>query len=137
MAPEGPSRVRPAWEWAGLPPKEYEARLRSLAKWVTWLADNYGQWVELPACWPLHELLRQELAFFCYWHRQILRFGRDPSEGVRWHVSLRSAAQRWRALSSCRHDGASVGFTNVDGARRVALQRFLVQVPDLGDGAAV
>jgi len=128
------TRLPPPWDWTGLPADELAARLRSVAKWVAWLVDNYGDWVDLPACWPLHELLRAELTFFCYWHRRILAAGTDASEGVRWHLSLRFAAGRWRELSNCRHDDNPARSARLEAGRRVSLQGFLAQVPDLADG---
>ncbi len=91
------------WDWANLGPAELNQRWRSLAAWVRWLQDNYGNWVKLPPCWPRHEALRSELEFFRAWHAQLLEDG-DATEGTNWHSSLRSAATAWMELADCDHD---------------------------------
>ena len=63
--------------------------------------------MDLPACWPLHEALRSELAFLWYWHRSLYADPADPSQGIRWHSSLHSSSQAWWRLASCRHEGES------------------------------
>jgi hypothetical protein len=83
--------------------------LEDLAAWVADLQQAYGRWVRLPACWPCHRALREELAVFWYW-RQRLDQAPDasPEEAVRWHQTLRTAAQVWaEAFGGCRHE--SVG----------------------------
>jgi hypothetical protein len=123
--------VGAAWDWNGLDSAGYQGRLRDLASWVSWLVGTYEDWVELPPCWPLHESLRAELAFFCYWHRRIARIGRDPSEGIRWHLSMRLAATRWRAVGACRHEEPSSHMAQLQAERTTALRGFLARASNL------
>lgn len=111
----------PRWNWTDLSSEEYRERLEDLAGWVAWLVDSYGEWVELPPCWPVHEALRAELSFFCYWNRRIMRLGRDPSEGLRWHLNLRAAAVQWRSLSACRHEPEASAARRRRDQRRAAV----------------
>jgi hypothetical protein len=91
------------WDWSRLDPAARRQRWDSLVQWVSWLVENYDPWVKLPECWPRHEALRSELAFFQEWHREVVESG-DPYDGTSWHSSLRSAAEAWTLLSTCRHE---------------------------------
>jgi hypothetical protein len=83
-----------------------EAELEELAEWVADLQQAYGRWVRLPACWPCHRALREELMFFWYWRNRIdTASNATAEEGVRWHQSLRVSAQAWaEAFGGCRHE---------------------------------
>ncbi len=105
MAEEQGARL-PLWNWTELPEPERQVELEDLAEWVADLQQAYGRWVRLPACWPCHCALREELAVFWYW-RQRLDETPDagPEEAVRWHQSLRASAQAWAdAFGGCRHE---------------------------------
>jgi hypothetical protein len=99
-----PAPPRPPWDWASLEPRQRALELERLGDWVRALRDDYRAWVNLPDCWPLHEPLRSELAFFWYWQREILGVRNRAAEGVHWHEELRRSADAWRRLSTCRHE---------------------------------
>ncbi len=50
--------------------------------------------------------LRKELGIFWYWRQRLDEAtGVPPEEAVRWHHSLRTAAQAWaEAYGGCRHE---------------------------------
>jgi len=114
----------PPWNWAALTEEERIAELDDLAEWAAELQQGYGRWVRLPACWPCHRALREELAVFWYW-RQRIDGAPDsgPEEAVRWHQCLRASAQAWaEAFGGCRHE--SLG--EVDEERDQKEQLLLV-----------
>jgi hypothetical protein len=105
MAEQEPT-VPPPWNWTNLTAPERQVELEDLARWVAELQEAYGRWVRLPACWPCHRALRDELTVFWYW-RQRIDQAQDagPEEAVRWHQSLRTSAQAWaEAFGGCRHE---------------------------------
>ena len=116
MAEDRP-RGLPPWNWTRLTGPMREAEFVQLADWVADLQQGYGRWVRLPACWPCHRALREELIVFFHWrHRIDTAATATAEEGVRWHQSLRVSAQAWaEAFGGCRHE--SVG--EVDEQRDV------------------
>lgn len=105
MADQQPAPL-PPWNWTGLTGPERQVEVEDLAAWVADLQQAYGRWVRLPACWPCHRALREELAVFWYW-RQRLDEAADagPEEAVRWHQCLRTSSQAWaEAFGGCRHE---------------------------------
>jgi hypothetical protein len=94
----------PAWNWSQLTGQDFERNLRDLAAWVQRMETDYGEWLQLPPCWPLHVGVREELALFWYWHRYAQRVAETPYEGVRWHHEFRAAADAWRSIASCKHE---------------------------------
>ena len=99
----------PPWNWTTYTEAELEAEMNELAVWVAGLQEAFGRWVRLPACWPCHRALREELSVFWYW-RQRIETSEDASaeEAVRWHQSLRVSAEAWaEAFGGCQHE--SVG----------------------------
>jgi hypothetical protein len=96
----------PPWNWRLLSESERRIELQDLAEWVADLQEAYGRWVRLPACWPCHRALREELAVFWYWRQRLDEAAEAaPEEAVRWHQSLRSSAQAWaEAYGGCRHE---------------------------------
>jgi hypothetical protein len=110
-------RSLPPWNWTQLTGQMRQAEFGELAEWVADLQQGYGRWVRLPACWPCHRALREELIFFWYWRQRIdTAATATAEEGTRWHHSLRVSAQAWaEAFGGCRHE--SVG--EVDEQRDV------------------
>lgn len=94
---------RHSWDWDQLDPIARRRHWEELASWVAWLQEHYDPWVKLPPCWPRHEALRSELAFFKGWHEDILRGG-DGYDGTTWHSHLRDAAEAWKVLADCQHE---------------------------------
>ena len=95
----------PPWNWAALTEEERIAELDDLAEWAAELQQGYGRWVRLPACWPCHQALLEELKVFWYWR---LRLDQNPEstpeDAVRWHHNLRAAADAWAwAFAGCQH----------------------------------
>lgn len=111
---------RPApWNWSELPEAQRRIELRDLAKWVASLQEAHGRWVRLPACWPCHRGLRDELLAFWYWRSRIDdRDDVGPEEAVRWHQTLRTSAQAWAdAYGGCRHQSIGEVDERRDGRR--------------------
>jgi hypothetical protein len=108
MVEEQPSSL-PPWNWTDQTEPVRESEFDDLAEWVADLQQGYGRWVRLPACWPCHRALREELAVFWYWRQRVDMSADAPAEeAVRWHQSLRVSAQAWaEAFAGCRHE--SVG----------------------------
>lgn len=99
----------PPWNWATYTEAELVDELGELAEWVAELQESFGRWVRLPACWPCHRALREELAAFWYW-RERIETSEDATaeEAVRWYQSLRVSAEAWaEAFGGCQHE--SVG----------------------------
>jgi|SRR5579859_7158891 len=94
---------RHSWDWDRLDPGARRRQWESLGAWVAWLQEHYEPWVKLPACWPRHEALRSELAFFQGWHEEVMREG-DGYGGASWHSHLRDAAEAWQVLADCQHE---------------------------------
>lgn len=117
----------PPWAWSRLASDVRQAELEGLTSFVEGLVEDYGDWLELPECWPRHQALRAELAFLWYWHRALSLDASDPSQGVRWHSSLRASALAWRALSSCRHEEESEMTKSLRRAWRDAASRYVAQ----------
>lgn len=98
---------RPApWNWSELSEVERRVDLADLAEWVAELQQAHGRWVRLPACWPRHRALRDELFAFWYWRLRIDGHAdASPEEAVRWHQTLRISAQAWaEGYGGCRHE---------------------------------
>ncbi len=119
----------PPWNWRQLSDEERQVELEEFAVWVADLQQAYGRWVRLPPCWPRHRGLREELAAFWYWRQRLDEaVGVPPEEAVRWHHSLRTAAQAWaEAYGGCRHE--SVG--EVDEKRDVREENLAAARPHL------
>lgn len=94
---------RQSWDWDRLDPVARRQQWGKLASWVAWLQEHYESWVKLPPCWPRHEALRSELAFFKGWHEEVMRGG-DGYDGTSWHSHLRDAAEAWLAVADCQHE---------------------------------
>lgn len=94
---------RHSWDWDQLDPGARRREWEDLAAWVALLQEDYEPWVKLPACWPRHEALRSELAFFKGWHEEVIRGG-DGYDGTSWHSHLRDAAEAWQVLADCQHE---------------------------------
>src|SRR5690349_20762348 len=69
VADERPALVPPPWNWTPLSSTHRRIEMEDLATWVAELQEAYGRWVRLPACWPCHRALREELAAFWYWRQ--------------------------------------------------------------------
>ncbi|MGH8794409.1 MAG: hypothetical protein ACRDXX_17385 [Stackebrandtia sp.] len=119
-------------EWHAMTPADRKNAWRDLVDWVAWLHDRYelSKAEQLPACWPQHPGLVEELQALKIWRDEI--YTRDPDESAAssgqgagqaaryWHAELRqvltAAAQTY--ASGCRsgHRGAqplSAGPANV------------------------
>ncbi len=96
----------PPWNWRELSDQERREELEDLADWVADLQEAFGRWVRLPACWPRHRALREELAIFWYWRQRLFEAPDvPPEEAIRWHQSLRASAQVWsEAYGGCQHE---------------------------------
>lgn len=119
------------WDWSRLDPVSRRKRWASLVEWVGWLLENYDPWVKLPECWPRHESLRSELAFFQDWHREVIETG-TPYDGVSWHSSLRIAADAWSRLSNCKHEDRAWRRSKATASE--AFQRHLAEAMQTGGG---
>jgi len=128
----------PPWNWAELTEAERQAELDDLAEWVAELQEAYGRWVQLPACWPCHRALREELAVFWYWRQRIdLAPDAGAEEAVRWHQSLRASAQAWTdAFGGCRHESLGEVDEERDEKDRLLLatRRYLDSFTGMSDG---
>jgi hypothetical protein len=120
----------PPWNWTDLSEPDRLLELEDLANWVAELQQAYGRWVRLPACWPCHRALLEELAVFWYWRRRLDEApDAAPEEAARWHQSLRTSAQAWaEAFGGCRHE--SLG--EVDEERDEKAARLEATRPYLG-----
>jgi hypothetical protein len=152
--PDEPANLQsPPWDWASLADSDWRSELDDLAQWVDWLQHAYRV-VELPPCWPCHEGLRVELAFFWYWWQEFhLPRKVDGEEaltsaatGVTWHDCLRRAAESWsQRYGGCSHSGLEIDerkrpldqlasarreFTQLAWKREIRRRR-----PDAGAGA--
>lgn len=78
-----------------------------LCEWVAWLHDRYELSVEerLPACWPQHPGLIEELRALKAWREEIYRAAKPSGQAARyWHAEMRqtiSAATTFYA-AGCR-----------------------------------
>jgi hypothetical protein len=126
----------PAWNWSQLSDAELRVELKDLADWVADLQMIHGRWVRLPACWPRHRGLRDELAAFWYWRQRLDQTkGISAEENVRWYQFLRSAAQTWaEAYAGCRHESTGeIDEKRIDreteqGVTRVYLNQVLQEL---------
>lgn len=117
----------PPWVWDELSAEDHEATWREFSAWVGWLEQEYGTWVRLPPCWPLHEALRAELAMFWYWHGDVMTVVDDPVTGIAWHNDLRQSALAWQQLADCDHEEPIRYHRQLAEQRRVRHERFLGQ----------
>lgn len=95
-------------DWTKLPEDsgDHEASWIRLCDWVEWLTARYRLTREerLPACWPQHPELVEELTALRAWHLEA--YGPDGSgqQAVHWHQALADllnrTAQFWAA--GCR-----------------------------------
>jgi hypothetical protein len=104
------------WLWDDYSDEEKVAEWAKLVDWVEDLRQTYRTTVRLPACWPRHKELVNELKLFWVWD-QLLRSADHPEEALRWHSWLRQAAEAWRRLANCDHEA----LTEID--KEIALKR--------------
>jgi hypothetical protein len=126
---DGEQPELPPWNWSALTEVARLAELDDLAEWVADVQQAYGRWLHLPACWPCHRALREELAAFWYWRLRLDK-AEDAvaEEAVRWHQSLRASAQAWaEAFGGCRHESMGEVDEERDEKDRLLLatRRFL------------
>ena len=121
-------RQRPPWVWSGLPQSALRQRWDDLVVWVEWLEEAYAPWVMLPACWPAHEGLRNELVLFWYWHDWLVHEESDPVAALRWHTDLRRAADAWRELATCDHRSPGVEYERIRSAHRARRDRLVADL---------
>jgi hypothetical protein len=82
----------PLREWHVLSPADRDNEWAELVAWVTWLHDRYelGRLGGLPACWPEHPALIEELRALKTWREQIYESDEPAGQAARyWHTSLR------------------------------------------------
>lgn len=121
-------RGRPPWVWSQLSGNELRQRWQELVAWVEWIEEAYAPWVTLPACWPAHEGLRNELVLLWYWYDWLVHEESDPVAALRWHTELRRAATAWRELATCDHRSPGTEYERIRAAHRVRRDQFVAEV---------
>ena len=98
----GAAKTGPAPRWfdlRGPDPVTADAahdQFDQLTTWVRWLVVAYPPVSkELPACWPLHSELVEELTALWAAHSHAYRPGGPWDDPLRWHEWLHGARTRW------------------------------------------
>lgn len=112
------------WSWDDYEPGEVAVEFARLVEWVEALRLRYKSTVRLPACWPRHPELVDELKLFWVWDL-MLRAARHPEEAIRWHGELRRSAEAWRRLANCDHEEPSDIDREIAEKRRRDVQHHL------------
>jgi len=74
------------WCWQNLDDDAAESMWRDLAEWVGWLRGRYPIAEQLPACWPQHTELVEELtALHAVWNAAYLDAAAHPSGAADFH----------------------------------------------------
>lgn len=110
FAPETPglSALRPLAEaHAGEVPGGGPGDSQELVAWVRWLTDRYELGATLPACWPRHGELVEELAALWVGWRDTIGAGQGGTAALQWHDYLGRALdrieRRWRVCTDGTH----------------------------------
>jgi hypothetical protein len=87
---------RAAGEWHEMSPGQQFAEWAALRAWVAWLHDRYELSADdkLPACWPAHPGLIEELYALKVWREEIYGASQLSGQAARyWHAELRQVIQ--------------------------------------------
>lgn len=92
--------------WPTLDPRQAREEMDGLTRWVTWLSARYGlDHRTVPACWPEHGALVEELsALQMAWVASYAETA-NPAAPLDWHTNFGATRQRlgdWVARTGCR-----------------------------------
>jgi hypothetical protein len=91
QAPKAPE-ARALAEWHDMTAGQQLAEWAGLRAWVRWLHDRYELSADdrLPACWPAHPGLVEELYALKVWRKEIYTAPQPSGQAARyWHAELR------------------------------------------------
>ena len=105
-----------------------------LAAWVPWLVDTYRLHETIPACWPEHTQLVEELSASWLMWRDAWLTPSSPVAPSTWHAALANMVGRIRALwpAPCSN-GAHKEFTSPRWSRVALAARRTQWWPTLDD----
>ena len=75
-------------------PEQREQMDRELHAWVAWLVNRYRLALKIPACWPQHGQLVEELTALWYAWRAAWITPASAWDPSRWHHDLAATLQR-------------------------------------------
>ena len=75
-------------------PEQREQMDRELHAWVTWLVNRYRLALKIPACWPQHGQLVEELTALWYAWRSAWITPASGWDPARWHHDLAAMLHR-------------------------------------------
>lgn len=102
------------WCWRDLSSEAAEALWTELTEWVKWLRGRYPVAEQLPACWPEHSELVEELtALYAAWKATYRNPEAHPTAPVefhdRWLPGFLSRVKAWGVYCEAEHRDRSTG----------------------------
>ncbi len=131
---DGPTGVPGLLRWRDMDRDTASQVWMWLINWTEWFVNRYQLQEELPACWPQHPPLVEELTGLCgAWH-VTTDADASPDALLRWHEALarfRARIREWDDQTKCRngrHSDRHLDLTWTDDWRQRALETAAADV---------